>query len=235
MKHVKLFEEFLFEAGSADEIKALQQEISDIEAEMEDIQQAADSGKMDADEAELQLNDLDGQKLEAEEKIAELKKGGSKKGANPKKLHGLAWQYNGRVLANSGIDAEATRYEADGTTDKVVKAKLLKIAGKLEAEGKAQTKLGEKAKAEAKALLDKGGYSEEVTAWASFFMSDERMSALREFDVLRKKLEAADKVCKTYNNKCNDVKELSQKLADAKEKAAEVKQKTDKLAKEAGF
>lgn len=235
MKHVKLFEEFVFEADNAAEIKALQQEISDIEAEMEDVQQAADAGKLDADEAELRLSDLDGQKLEAEDKIAELKKGGSKKGANPKKIYNLAWEYNGRNLGNSNIDAEATRYEADGTTDKVAKAKLLKIAGKLEAEGNAQTKLGEKAKAEVKALLDKGSYSEEVVAWANFFMSDKRINALREYDVLRKKLEAATKVCKAFGNKCDDAKELSQKLAVAKEKATEVKAKADKLAKAAGF
>ena len=72
MKHVKLFEAFVLEAGNIRKIKGIQKQIQEINDEMESIQDAIDSGDMDPDEGEIQLSDLDANKLELEEELSNL-------------------------------------------------------------------------------------------------------------------------------------------------------------------
>ena len=71
-KYVPTFESFVLEAGNIRKIKGIQKQIQEINDEMESIQDAIDSGDMDPDEGEIQLSDLDANKIELEEELSNL-------------------------------------------------------------------------------------------------------------------------------------------------------------------
>ena len=227
-KHVRTLGQFVNEAVDKKKIEELQKEIEAINLDIEDLQNAVDNGDMDPEKAELQMSDLDAQKLELEEEIADLKKGG-KKATNPKKLLALASAYRGYAISAAGAESSATKYEAEGTTDKKLKAKLNAVAAKLEKEEAAQAKLAEKNKKDVLAMLDKDNYTPEVAAYARMLMNSEFIDLWSKVSLYKAKAAAAEKVCSAYNNKCDDAAEWATKLKELKDRYFELYDKTDQL------
>jgi hypothetical protein len=237
MKHIKLFEQYVAEAKT---VKELEADLRELEDRMEEIQAAADAGKMDPDEAELELSDLDGYKMEMEKELDDLKKGGKKSGgSNAKKLKELAWTYTGFRAGGHKDYADSTlfRYEADGTSDKPAKAKLLKIAAKLEKQEVMQLKKSDDAKQKFDVMYkaSEAKLSSDEKKYLDWLVSPSRIKAQSEEGYIKKKLEIAQKLCKQYNTKCEDVKELSAKLSSLKGSSYAEYEKTQELATKAGL
>lgn len=237
MKHVKLFEQFIAEAANDDRIKEIQAEIDDINDQIEELQDASDSGKMDPDEAELQMSDLDAFKVELEGEMEDLKKGGAKASPIAKKLKALAWTYTGFYQGGEFKDSNHLRYEADGTTDKKAKAKLLQIAAKIEKQEAQQNQKSEKAKKEFDKLFaaNKEKLSTAEEKYLSWLVSDERLNAQGEFFFYKKKAETAARLNKEYGTKEGEAEKWMAKAKEAHPTDTEHYRKTEELAAAAGL
>jgi len=78
VKHLYIFEQFVLESANK-RIQQIEAELAEIEAQMAEVQDAMDNGDMDEDEAELQLSDLDGNKLDLEGELSNLREKESRK------------------------------------------------------------------------------------------------------------------------------------------------------------
>ncbi len=74
MRYIKLFEQFIVENNNDKRLKEIEKEIKAIDKDIDRIQTAISNGKINTDEAELQLSDLDGHKLDLEAEAAELQR-----------------------------------------------------------------------------------------------------------------------------------------------------------------
>lgn len=237
MKHIKLFEQFILEASNEDRIKEIQAELKDINSQVEELQNAADNGKMDPDEAEIEISDLDGFKLELEEELEDLMQDVEvKASATAKKLKSLGYQYAG-FYQGDFKDSDLLKYEADGTSDKKAKAKLLQIAAKIEKQETQQNKKSEQGKKAFDALMAKSG--DKLTAaekkYLSWLVSPSRLKSQSEASYYRKKAEIAAKVNKLYGTKEGEAQELAAKYKEAAAGDKARFEKDEALAAEAGL
>lgn len=237
MKKVKLFEQFILEAGNEDRIKEIQAELEDINNQMEELQDAADNGDMDPDEAELQLSDLDGFKLELEGELEDLMQDVEvKASAVAKKLKSVAYEYAGPYIGEFK-DSDLLKYEADGTSDKKAKAKLLQIAAKIEKNEAQDKKRSEKGKKAFDALMAKSEdkLSSDEKKYLKWLVSSTRLSAQGEAFYYKRKAEIAAKVNKLYGTKEGEAEKWAAKAKEAKPKDIEYFEKDEALAAAAGL
>lgn len=237
MKKVKLFEQFILEASNEDRIKEIQAELEDINNQMEELQNAADNGDMDPDEAEIQLSDLDGFKLELEEELEDLMQDVEvKASAVAKKLKSLGYQYAG-FYQSAFKDSDLLKYEADGTSDKKAKAKLLQIAAKIEKQEAQQAKKSDQGKKAFDALMAKSGdkLSAAEKKYLSWLVSPSRLKPQGEASHYRQKVEIATKVNKLYGTKEGEAQELAAKYKEAAAADKARFEKDEALAAEAGL
>lgn len=216
MKKVKLFEQFILEASNEDRVKEIQAELKDINNQIEELQNAADNGDMDPDEAEIQISDLDGFKLELEEELEDLMQDVEvKASATAKKLESLGYQYAG-FYQGEFKDSDLLKYEADGTSDKKAKAKILQIAAKIEKQEAQQNKKSEQGKKAFDALMAKSGdkLTTDEKKYLSWLVSPSRLKPQSEAPYYRKKAEIAAKVNKLYGTKEGEAEKWAAKYKE---------------------
>ena len=223
MKKVKLFEEYILEAkGDAKRIKELKADLEDLNNQMEEIQDAMDNGDMDPDEAELQLSDLDGQKLEMEDELAELQKGSEGSGLTVQE------EYTKVAKFTEKIDQEVSHLAHDITHGwvkynsqygpKEEKEKLANSAKAKDAEAEQQRALIDKMIEKVQKQSEK--YSDVVKGYLSEWVGP-YMSASKGFSEAASWLNVANNCCKQYETGCNNIKELKVKYDEAKQKKSE--------------
>jgi hypothetical protein len=186
---------------------------------MEEIQDAMDNGDMDPDEAELQLSDLDGQKLEMEDELAELQKGSEGSGLTVQEEYTKVAKYTEK------IDQEVF-YLAGDLTHGWVKYNS-QYGPKEEKEKWADSAKAKDAEAEkVQALIDKmiekaqkqtEKYSDVVKGYLSEWVGP-YLSASKGFSEAAAWLNSANNCCKKFETGCNNIKELEVKYKEAKEK-----------------
>ena len=200
MKHVKLFEQFILEASSSKRIKEIQAELQEIEKEMEEVQDAMDSGDWDKDEAELRLNDLDGNKLDLESELEDLKKGDQE--AAQRKITPIVSK---TIEAISLLGSQSVKWSTKlQYASKEEKSQLEYLIKRDQDEEKQDQVKADKMIAKCDALMDK--MSPDMLALYSFAKEDWRSISM-EFTKAGMALQGIKEACEDYENGCNAVKD----------------------------
>ena len=219
MKHVKLFEQFIGEANNDKKIKELQNNLAELNDRMEEIQSAMDNGDMDEDEAQLQLSDLDAQKVEMEGELAELQSGASGKdeyGQLAKLIKKYDELIGGKQSAKWSYMKDNCPAEEKGMMDALTKRdKDIEDQNEVKAE-----QLFQKMQKISK------DFSTETKAWLSYY-TNEWKGAVATFSEVAYSLQGAKESCSKYMIGCNNVKEKQDayKKAELARKQAEAKLK----------
>jgi DNA repair exonuclease SbcCD ATPase subunit len=223
MKRVILFEQFIAEAkGDAKRIKELKADLEDLNNQMEEIQDAMDNGDMDPDEAELQLSDLDGQKLEMEDELAELEKAKAGSGLTVQE------EYTKVAKFTEKIDQEVFHLVGDLTHGwikynsqygpKEEKEKWADSAKAKDAEAEQQRALIDKMIEKVQKQSEK--YSDVVKGYLSEWVGP-YLSASKGYSEAASWLNVANNCCQKFETGCNNIKELEAKYYEAKQKKDE--------------
>jgi chromosome segregation ATPase len=208
MKHIKLFEQFVNEANNDKKIKDLQNDLTELNNRMEEIQFAMDKGDMDEDEAQLQLSDLDGQKVEIEGELADLQTNSKNKAdelGSVKKL--LDKFFELRI----GTQSFKWAYMIDNVPEeeKSMMIALQKRDQQIEA---SDTSKAEKMVQKIEKLSK--DFSEETKSYISYFLNDYKDAYLKWSQVAMT-LQGANESCKDYQLNCKGVAAIKTEYSKA--------------------
>jgi len=227
MKHVKLFEQFIFEASNEKRIKEIQAELQDIEKEMEDVQDAMDNGDFDEDEAELRLNDLDGNKLDLEAELEKLK--GGDKDKDQEKVRPVVAK---TIQIIGELSYQSSKWSAMLQHVPSDKKNLMKsLKERDEAEETKADAVAEKVIAKCDKLEDK--MSSDMLALYSF-AKGEYKSSRKAFMKAGSALQGVKETCKDLKRGCDEVAARKKTYDEVFSKFQQAQAKLRELAKVAG-
>jgi hypothetical protein len=219
MKHIKLFEQFIGEASNDKKIKDLQNDLTELDDRMEEIQSAVEKGDMDEDEAELQLSDLDAQKVEMEGELAELQ-GGADAKEEYGQLAKFINKYNTLINSRQSFRWSYMKNNCPAEEERMMDG-LAKRDKAIEDENEVNAK-----KLEDKMQKISKDFSAETKAWLSYYITEYK-NAGAAFSEAAHSLTGAQYSCSDYKIGCDNVKEKKEvyKKTEKGQKEAEAKLK----------
>ena len=220
MKHIQLFEQFVFEASNKKRVKEIQKELEEINQRMEEIQDAMDNGDMDEDEAQLQLSDLDGNKLDLEGELADLK------GEDDKALEGEMIKLLAKLVGATYYGYQSSRWSVQLKYAPADKKKSLEYLKRRDDEIEAKEEaVVQKLIAKGESVKDK--MSTEISALFNFVKTD-WIGIKKARSKAAYAMQGIEEVCKDFKKGCEEV---AKRQADVKELQPEY-QKADAKLKE---
>ncbi len=220
MKHIQLFEQFVFEASNKKRIKEIEKEMKEIDQRMEEIQDAMDNGDMDEDEAQIQLSDLDGNKLDLEAELADLK------GEENEALKGEMIKLLSKLVGATAFGYQSSRWSVQLKYAPADKKKSLEYLKRRDEEIEAQEEaVVQKLIAKGEAVKDK--MSTEISALFNFVKTD-WIGIRKAKSKAAYAVQGIEEACKEFKKGCEEV---AKRQADLKEIAPEY-QKADAKLKE---
>jgi hypothetical protein len=174
---------------------------------------------MDPDEAELQLSDLDGQKLEMEGELAELEKAKAGSGLTVQEEYTKVARFTEKLEQEVGhlahdITHGWVKYNSQ-YGPKSEKEKWANSAKAADAEAEKQRALIEKMIEKVQKQSEK--YSDVVKGYLSEWVGP-YLGASKGFSEAASWLNAATNCCEEHETGCNNLKELKVKYNEAKQK-----------------